>query len=206
MPGKRIIAVFDFDGTLVRGDSLVEFARFAVKPWRLVVAVLRVSPSLIRWKLGRLSGSVAKERLFSALFRGCRLKWFNMRGEEFAGWIDAHVCPPVLRRLEECNHRGYTTCIVSASLTNWIAPWAEKHGVVQVIATEPAANCGRLTGRFSTKNCIGKEKVERLKAIFPNRGEYILEVWGDSAGDNELMAYADCAYKVDYKLNTIEKI
>lgn len=206
MPGKRVVAAFDFDGTLIKGDSFVEFARFAVKPWRLAVAALRVSPSLVRWKLGRLSGSVAKERLFGALFRGCRLKWFDMRGREFAGWIDGHTCEAALRQLKECKAKGETVCIVSASMANWIAPWAEKMGVDYVIATEPESENGRLTGHFLTKNCVGPEKVARLQALFPDRRDYMLEVWGDSAGDNELMAYADRAHKVDYKTNTIQRI
>ena len=46
-------------------------------------------------------------------------------------------------------------------------------------------------GTFSTANCYGQEKVNRFLAEFPDRSEYVLYAYGDSAGDKELLALSD---------------
>ena len=55
-----------------------------------------------------------------------------------------------------------------------------------------AAGC--LTGRFSTPNCYGPEKVRRIEAVWPHREQYDVSAFGDSRGDKEMLAYADQAY------------
>lgn len=47
---------------------------------------------------------------------------------------------------------------------------------------------------FTTANCYGQEKVNRLKALYPQREDYYLTAFGDSRGDKELINYADKGY------------
>ena len=52
-----------------------------------------------------------------------------------------------------------------------------------LISTELEIIDGKLTGRFSTLNCIGKEKVRRLNEKY-NLSEYDeIHVFGNSKGD-----------------------
>jgi phosphoserine phosphatase len=53
---------------------------------------------------------------------------------------------------------------------------------------------GRLTGRFLTKNCFGKQKVVRLQELYPDRKEMVLTAYGDSRGDKEMLDYANEGY------------
>ena len=109
--------------------------------------------------------------------------------------------------------------IVSASIDNWVRPFAEMYlqsdnaqdksqGNVQdnvqdnkpsspiiVLGTKvevDAAGC--LTGRFATPNCYGPEKVRRIEAVWPHREQYDVSAFGDSRGDKEMLAYADQGY------------
>ncbi|MDH6355202.1 HAD superfamily phosphoserine phosphatase-like hydrolase [Dysgonomonas sp. PH5-45] len=84
--------------------------------------------------------------------------------------------------------------IISASVENWIRPWSEKNGIDLTLSTLIEVKNGLLTGLFLSKNCYGKEKVNRLLAEFPNRSDYHLIVYGDSAGDKELIDFADEGY------------
>ena len=49
---------------------------------------------------------------------------------------------------------------------------------------------------ITSPNCYGKEKVNRLKEVEPNRNDYHLTAYGDSRGDKEMFAFADTYYKV----------
>ena len=85
--------------------------------------------------------------------------------------------------------------IVSASIENWILPWAEKEGIEIVLATQIEVNEEeRLTGYFSSPNCYGKEKVKRILEMYPNRENYILIAYGDSSGDFDMLSFADNGY------------
>ena len=85
---KRL-AVFDFDGTLIAGDSLIAFARHAAGTRRLILALLRSAGAIIRWKLGMSSGGAAKEILFGHIFGGMDYTRFKDLGEAFASEVTA---------------------------------------------------------------------------------------------------------------------
>ena len=64
-------------------------------------------------------------------------------------------------------------------------------GIEKVLATEIDTIDDLIVGTFSTANCYGQEKVNRLLAEFPDKSEYVLYAYGDSAGDKELLALSD---------------
>lgn len=158
-------AVFDFDGTLLRGDSFISFARRSLPKRRLCAGALKALPWLVAWKLRLITSSAAKMKLFGFWYKGVPLDTFDRRGREYAAYIDTHLIPATKDALLthlEAKDRVY---IISASLRNWIAPWAGAQGDIRVIATMPEIDsAGRLTGRFDGPNCLGEEKVARLLA------------------------------------------
>lgn len=175
------IAIFDFDGTLYRGDSFFDFSRFALGWPRLLWCGLKTMPWLAAWKLKLISGGQAKERLFGSLFRGMRLDDFARLGEEYACTINqqpqVRLNADVVAKLYKALNEGMTVVIATASISQWVAPWARLHGVNHVIATEVETDKdGVLTGRFSTANCQGEEKKRRLLEAIPDLEE--CETWG----------------------------
>lgn len=188
-PGK---ALFDFDGTLVGFDSFVKFAwRFVPGP-RLLKGLLLGSPRLLGWKLGLNSSSVAKERLFSLWFKGLDVKDFDRYCTLMADELDKGVRKDMIEELERHQAAGRETLIVSASIAGWIRPWAERHRISKVIATEPEVTPdGKLTGRFATPNCLGSEKVRRLFEAYPDLGDYETWAYTDSPSDRPLLAVSD---------------
>lgn len=195
---KQRIAVFDFDGTLTAGDSYTAFARHAVGMPRLLYALLRTAPSLAAWRLGFIDGARAKEALTRALYEGMSLDDFRTHCRKLVPVIESMLRKDVMERLEEHQRRGDRVIIVSASIDEWIRPWAELHGIEAVLATGLERDGrGRLTGRFSTPNCRGDEKVRRLRALLGDLGKYEISVYGDSPeGDGPLLAIADHAHRV----------
>lgn len=195
MVKKKRIVIFDFDGTLTRGDTFLQFPLHAFGWGRTLLTLLRGVPAVARWKLGRITSSEAKERL-TALFYGGKSKRVMMaKGESF----EPEWRTPILEKLRGYMAQGDDVWIVSASPDIWLAPIAARLGV-KLLCTETATDSsGRLTGRFSTPNCHGAEKVRRLYEALPELAheseDREIIVYGDepSGGDAALFAIATTA-------------
>ena len=193
---KKKYLFFDLDGTLTRGDTFTGFIRHVFGTAGLLRVLAVSAPAILLWKAGFKDNTYAKLRMFSAAFRGMRAEEFRSRGASFASVIDRMARPESMQRLRKAAADRETVAIVSASLGDWIRPWAQRNGVGIVISTEAETDPhGRLTGRFSTPNCQRGEKSRRILETFPDLGgkrdRCFVEAWGDSAGDIEMFALAD---------------
>lgn len=192
MEEKRKVAVFDFDGTLTTKDTFVEFIKFACGSGKFLLGFLLYSPFLVMMKLKMYPNGKCKQKVFSHFFKGMTLKEFQRYGELFSDKVEKIKKEPGFSHFQRHINDGADVYVVSASIEEWIAPFCDSYGVKKVIGTkiEVDAN-GILTGRFSTPNCYGKEKVNRFKEEEPDRNGYHLYAYGDSRGDKEMIEYAD---------------
>ena len=166
------IAVFDFDGTVTTKDTLLEFIKFVRGPVSFYAGFLRYAPQLLAYKLGLYPNWKVKQQIFSHFFKGMRLEDFNRLCEEFfqkegKALVRQSARIAIWEQLQKCNR----VFIVSASIYNWIKPFA--------------------SGFFSNKNCYGQEKVVRLLEQIPDLENNYLIVYGDSKGDSQLLKYAN---------------
>lgn len=188
MEKKNKIAIFDFDGTLTSKDTFIEFAIHAVGMPRFLTALTVNLFSLIAWKLGLKSNHQAKQALFRTLYKGMSNTEFNKKCEEFSSKINSFIRKEVYYELLQHIENTTPVYIISASIENWIKPWALDHGIAEVIATIPEIDKNnRLTGRFLTKNCYGKEKIARLRSVFPEITSSEIWAYGDSKGDKDIL-------------------
>ena len=190
---NKDICFFDFDGTITRRDTLFEFSKFALGKKRVFIALLKSLLAIIKWKIGFSTNSQAKEILFTHLFKNYPYLEFKQKGKEFASHIDTILRPDTVDILRRHLAEGRCAVIVSASMAEWIEPWAEKNGFEQVIATKPQIDpdTKKITGRFATPNCVGDEKVARIKELYPDLTS--LETWayGDSKSDLPMLALSN---------------
>lgn len=196
MDRKRSIAVFDFDGTLTTADSLPAFIRFARGTVRYYAGLLACAPMLAAYVMRLVSNTRAKQYLFSHFFKGMGAEEFAALGRRFATRIDTMARRSTLNELERFVSEGARVYVVSASMEQWVEPWCRNLGVYKVLGTLPEIRDGVLTGRFLTPNCYGAEKVRRLKECEPDRDTYFLTAYGDSHGDDAMLAFADKAVRV----------
>jgi phosphatidylglycerophosphatase C len=188
---KPTVAVFDFDGTLIRKDSFLEFIKFAFGKRAFLTGFFLNSPYLVAFKLKLYPNWKAKERVFSYFFRGMSYEQFCRLGQDFAAALPAMQKSRQVDALRSHKLAGHRVYVVSASVEEWVAPWCLNLGVDKVLATKVEVKEGRLTGRLLSKNCYGQEKVNRLLEVEPERNSYILHAYGDSRGDKEMLAFAD---------------
>jgi len=187
---KRI-ALFDFDGTITSKDSLFDFIAFAKGKRKLWTGMLAMTPMLIRYKLKLLNNDEAKQRMLSYFFSGMDVHHFEKLGEKYAlTRIDIIVRPKAIEQILWHQAQGDTVVIVSASIRCWLEAWCRKYKVA-LISTELMKENEKITGRFSTRNCYGEEKVRRLKESYNLTSYKYIYAYGDSIGDKELLALAD---------------
>lgn len=185
------IYAFDFDGTLTRSDSLIEFIRFAKGDKAFALCFLRYLPLLILMKIRLYPNWKAKQKVFSYCFKGMKTVDFNTLCTRFAEKKSSIMRPKGIQKLREVLDEGSKAIIISASVNNWVEPFFADMGDIYVIGTMIEERDGVLTGRFLTKNCYGREKVKRLLQLYPERTEYWLTAYGDSRGDLELLDFAN---------------
>lgn len=142
--------IFDFDGTIYRGDSTVDF----------ILYCFRKKPSLVRYLPGqgkaayayfrkRMEKTAFKEQLYR-MFQGCDAQkllvsfWEEHADNIYPWYQDVHRS---------------TDIVISASPEFLLAPICRKLGVAHLIASRvnPA------TGAYTGENCWGQEKVRRLE-------------------------------------------
>lgn len=188
--GRPGVAAFDFDGTLARRDTLVPFLRQACGRRHLALAAAgacRRARNRDELKLALLEG----------LFRGWPEERVLGLGRAYAAALPGLLRPEMTERLRWHQGEGHAVVVVSASLAAYLRPLGEHLGLDDVLAVELAADAaGTLTGGVDGgANCRGAGKVTRLRAWLDDRfgAGTDVELWayGDSSGDEELLALAD---------------
>jgi phosphatidylglycerophosphatase C len=193
----RSIAAFDFDGTIVPGDSLVPFLLRVAGRRRFAAAALRHGVRvLLATGPGIGDRDAAKAAFVATALRGLPAPPVSAAGARYAEELAERVDAAARRRIEWHRARGDELVLVSASLHVYLAPLAQMLGFDDVLATRLSVGAdGRLTGRLEGANVRAQEKVVRLRRWL---GDDTCEVWayGDSSGDRELLAMADHGFYV----------
>lgn len=192
---KKKLYCFDFDGTLTTSDTLLEFIKYAKGRGRFLMVFLMYSPLLVMMKLHLYPNWKAKQQIFAHLFAGMRIEKFDALCRGFAEESQHLLRPKGITLMHEALVAGAQVFIVSASIDNWVRPFFDIRNLkgVQVLGTQIEVEDGKLTGRFKSNNCYGKEKVHRIAEALKSfeRSEYEIEAFGDSRGDKEMLAFAD---------------
>lgn len=200
MYSKYKLFVFDFDGTLTRRDTFIEFLRYVHGTKATLKGLLRCSPQLLLMTLGLADNGKVKERVFARFFAGMNAETFDTWCRRFARDNKSMLRPKGMKRLREVLDDGSHALIVSASITQYVAYFFDDIvadypiASFRVVGTEVSLEQGRVSGRFATPNCYGAEKLRRVRALYPARDDYYLTVYGDSRGDLQLLDDCDEGY------------
>lgn len=168
--------IFDFDGTITSLDSFILFSYRSVSTTSFLKFYIISIPLFLF-----LTKEKIKERFFQ-LFMNKKLNSFNRICDAFS----KNHLPKFIKKsfIDYISFLGPQSkvVIVSASISNYLEPWCKKMKF-DLISTELEVKNGKLTGRFSTPNCNGIEKVVRIQEKY-NLSDYDeIHVFGNSKGD-----------------------
>ncbi len=184
---NKNLALFDFDGTLTRKDSLLEFIKFYHGQTSFKRGFLRHTNWLVAMKLGLATRARVKERILIHFFKGETVKKFKERATVFSlTTLPKLVRKDALAQLKKHQENGDRVVIISASAEDWLMPWCKAHGL-ELLATKLNKKEGQITGEISGLNCSGYEKVRRIKELIHLKEYKNIYAYGDSQGDKEML-------------------
>lgn len=195
---KISLALFDFDGTIIQGDSIVPFLSHALKRGDLSIpGYLKGCFYGILFVMKLMDGGKAKEKALS--FYG------RLSGEKKEALDQSFVkenllprfYPGALDTLRSHQAAGRYTILVSASTENYMQ-YAAKALSFDALLCTPVDEKGRVG-----ENCHGEEKVRRIRAYLKkNHLQADFEssfAYGDSKGDLPMLSLCGHPIQVNPK-------
>lgn len=171
----RTIAIFDFDATLIKGDSLWPFLA-AVAGWPRCLLALALA--LCVWAARRTKGDARtfiKSRLLMALLAGRRVDSFDRARQKLRGWVV--WLEPTLKALREHHAAGHHIVIASGGLDLYLPDLLRDIPHHALICTQMEVKDGCVTGAMLSQNCVRKRKAELVAAYLAAHGPFE-ESWG----------------------------
>jgi len=187
--GKRL-ALFDVDGTLLPGDTLWDFFTQTHGSFGRFSPIWACRMPIIQWKLGKLSNSRAKELLLAQFYLGKSEKELREQGQRMLNRIWPRIYPQALKTIETHRQAGATLALVSASPQIWMQEFGKRLNIPTVLCTQLDFQNQIFTGRFLGQNCYGPEKARRIQEAFDLNSFSEIYAYGDSKGDQEMLALA----------------
>ena len=188
------LVLFDFDGTITRDDSLLEFIAYVVGFKKFFRGIFWLSPVLIGYKLKICSNNYARRRLMTHFFAGMSVDKFAQICKKYSNThIEDIVKFSAMAKIAEYKANGDKVVIVTASLEDWLAPWCQAQGL-ELLGTRIKKKGGVITGEIDGANCYGAEKVRRVREAYDTDAFERVIAYGDSRGDKEMLEFADEAH------------
>ncbi len=191
---QRLLAVFDFDGTLTRHDSFVPFLKFAFGQRGFSVRMARLVLPSLSYLARRVTRDELKGRLIKAFLTGVEEQWVRQKAEEFCERYWSRLMrPAALESVAAEIEKGAIVTLCSASPEMILQPFADRLKV-ELIGTNLEVVDGKLTGLIEGSNCRCDSKVARLEGVYGPLTQFRVRAWGDTRGDHELLAAAQDAH------------
>lgn len=184
-PPCRTIAVFDFDDTLVKGDSFFPFLIY-IAGLPKVLAVLMVS--LVTYHLSaRFRGeelrTYIKNKMLKEIVKGKKLSDLTHvtdRMHKEVLWLD-----PQLYLLRDHHQKGHHIVIASGGLDLYLPALLRNIPHHALICTDVGIKDGVITGDMIHGNCVRFCKAERVRAYMESQGGFD-DSWGYGNAPHDL--------------------
>ena len=145
------IDVYDFDKTLYKKDTTIQFYIYCLKKNKKIIKYLPIQVfNFILYKVKIIEKIKFKEKFFIFLKLIDDLEKYI---EDFWNLNEKYIRKELL---EKSDNKKY---VISASPEFLLEKICQKIGINKLIASKVDKN----TGKFLSKNCYGEEKVKRLR-------------------------------------------
>lgn len=183
MTSLQPLAVFDFDDTLIEGDSLWAFLSYASgSAMRVLAATAGASfkISAMRIRGGQRPDhatvrTMLKEELLQRLLAGRPCGELGPAVERLRSW--RRWKEPMRQALLDHHAKGHHVVIASGSLSLYMPRMIDDLPHHALICSDVAVVDGVIEGSMPNGNCVRKRKAERVAAYMREHGPFG-ESWG----------------------------
>lgn len=188
------LALFDFDGTITNRETMPDFMHMAVRPSRLLLGKVLLLPLILGYETKLVSGVVVRAAICLFGFWRIPADELEEHGRQFAeNFLPGTLRPEAMKRIAWHKSRGDTVVVVSGGLDVYLRHWCRGHGV-DLLCSSLERRDGKLTGRYSGRQCVKSEKARLVQEQFPPGHFSRVYAYGDTPEDRELLALAHEAY------------
>ncbi len=178
------VAVFDFDGTVCPGDSIVPYIRFCIargiaprSQW------LRAAGGYLRQRLHPEEVSASKARSLSFIRGRPKAEMDELADAFIRAELQPRFYAGAIGRMRALRDQGLRVVVLSASPSVYMDRIAGFLPADAVLSTPCAVDAeGRYTGEVGA-NCRDEEKLVRLRAWAGAEDPLIMWAYGDSRHD-----------------------
>ncbi|OYQ32365.1 haloacid dehalogenase [Niveispirillum lacus] len=169
----RRTAIFDFDGTLVGGDSLLPYlGRVAGRMRSGLVFARAIRAGLM--SAGTNPDDDLRTRIKAGMLHralaGVPIAVAQEAAERMRGWPRWYE--PTLTALKRHADAGDLVVVATGGLSLYIPTLLEGLPVDRILATDIEEQDGVLTGRMQGGNCVRAEKARRVAALLHELGPF----------------------------------
>ncbi|HAX90789.1 MAG TPA: HAD-IB family hydrolase [Rhodospirillaceae bacterium] len=181
-PARRVIAFFDFDGTLAKGDSLWTFLVVAVGWLRCLYALFCGLLAYAVAPKNQDRRTIIKKILLEKTLKGRRIDDLAPAIERMRSW--PHWLETMVTLREHAND-GHHIVIATGSLDLYVAAMMDGAPYHAILSTEMEVEDGVLTGLMKGGNCVRQVKAERVADYLKNYGA-VDESWAYGNAPHDL--------------------
>lgn len=190
MRDRAPLALFDFDGTITTHETMPDFLRRSTPRARRIVGGALLAPAIAGYRLGRVSGVRIRAWLVHVCYRGRSAAHLAAAGEDFAAKYLRHVLrDEAMQRIAWHRAQGHRVVVVSGGLDVYLAPWCAAHRL-ELACSSLEVRDGRLTGRYAGAQCVGDEKMRRVRALCDPDACAEVHAYADTPEDHAMLAMA----------------
>lgn len=198
------IAIFDFDGTMIKGDSIVPYLQYAFQKGKLSLAgALRVLPSSLLGVMGLISAEKGKTAALRFLKNMSKKEQQAFNASFLQERILPRVFPQATKRLLYHRAQEHIILLVSASPACYMQQLKDFLPVHDVLASPTSVE------GVVSNNCKGEEKVRRVQQWAKENNMHIDwqggSAYGDSLSDAPVMSLTGHPVCVNAKKALIQK-
>ena len=197
---QKPYAFFDFDGTLIKGDSIVRFCLYAYRKGLCSLRqLLHAGVMGVLYHCRFTSAEKSKQAALAFLAGRPRREVDRIAKDFCLSELIPNLYPEGVEAIRRHRREGCEVWLVSASTVFYLQPLVRYLHLTRLIGTRMHVDGqGRYSGLIDGHNCRGVEKPLRIEEVLSARGEMVdyaaSYAYGDTAGDIPMLML--CEHKM----------
>jgi phosphatidylglycerophosphatase C len=185
---KKIVAIFDFDGTLTQCATTLPFLRFAF-PIKYIFLMPFWLPALLLFACHLITIDQLNNFICRLFFKNKSSDLIKCLGASFAhNKIPKLLKPEAIDKLKMHQEQGHYCILATAAYEVYVKYWAKNFGFDDVVCTLFEVESNKFSGALAGLSCYGAEKAKKIKSLLAENEE--IYAYGDSRGDKEMLELA----------------